>query len=331
MGFQLAYLLLTEPKIEETQFTEFITRRREALSEESRSVQAEGGRALAAATYPQSEARTKRPTVANIDALTLEKAQAWLEKLIKESPIEITIVGDVPQEKVMELTAKYLGALPSRDRVSSKTFAELRKLERPKGARMIEKTVDTQTDQAYVYSGFYNVDESDRAAVRAMAMASRLLSTRMTKEVREEAQLVYSIGAQSRPGTTFPGFGMFSASSPTDPVKAKALAEKLQAMFEKFAKEGPTEEEMVVARKQYATTLTDSVRQPGYWSGRLNQITFRGGSLDDIAGDADAYQALTAKQVQETFARQYVKDNTIVIVVKPSGKGPAAKAEEGAE
>jgi zinc protease len=332
-GFQLAYMLLTEPKIEQTAFDQFKTRQREALAEEGRSPQAVGMRAVAAATYPETEARTKRPTVENIERLTITAAQEWLEKLIKESPIEVTIVGDVPREKAMELVSKYIGALSAREKVSPKTYAGLRQLERAKGGKVVEKTVDTQTDQAFVYSGFYNVDESDRAAVRAMAMAARVLSTRMTKEVREEAQLVYSIGASSRPGTTYPGFGVFAATAPTDPQKTSTLTEKLASMFEKFAKEGPSEEEMIVAKKQMANTIADQIREPGYWSGRLNQITFRGASLDDIAGDAAAYQAISGKEVQGTFAKQYSKDSSIVVVVKPSGKGgPAAKdGGEGTE
>jgi len=152
----------------------------------------------------------------------------------------------------------------------------------------------------------------------------------MTKEVREEAQLVYSISAASRPGTTYPGFGVFAATAPTDPLKTSALVEKLHSMYEVFAKDGPTEEEMVVARKQMANTIADQIREPGYWSGRLNQITFRGANLDDIAGDAAAYQALSTKDVHGTFAKQYSKDNSIVVVVKPSGKAaPAGKDNDG--
>ena len=58
-------------------------------------------------------------------------------------------------------------------------------------------------------SGFYGADEANRADVRALNMAARILSTRMVKEVREAAQLVYSIGASSRAATTYPGFGVF--------------------------------------------------------------------------------------------------------------------------
>src|SRR5262249_54412975 len=57
-GFQLAYLMLTEPRIEEASFTQWQTRMRETLGEEARTPMAAGMRAVAAATYPDSEVRT---------------------------------------------------------------------------------------------------------------------------------------------------------------------------------------------------------------------------------------------------------------------------------
>jgi len=331
-GFQLAYLMLTEPKIEESSFTQWQQQRRESLGEEARDTNQAGMRAVAALTYPDSEPRTKPPTPEQIAKLTLAGSQAWLEKLLKESPIEITIVGDVPREKAMELTTKYLGSLPTRERVNPKLFADLRKLKRPVGPRTVEKIVDTNTDKAFVYSGFYGVDESDRAGVRAMSMAARILTTRMTKEVREEAQLVYSISASSRAGTTFPGFGVFAATAPTDPLKATSLVNKLATMYETFAKTGPTEEELGVAKKQLANTRDEEVKQPAFWQGRLNQLTFRGASLDEIVAEPAAIQALTAKDVQGTFAKCYSKENSIVVVAKPKegGKGSDKPADTGA-
>jgi zinc protease len=261
------------------------------------------------------------PTAEQIDKLTLESSQAWLNKLIKESPIEVVIVGDIPKDKALELTAKYIGAVPPREKVNPQLYNELRKLKRPTGARMVQKVVDTPTQQAFVLSGFYGADESNRPDTRALSMASRILSTRMIKEVREDGQLVYSIGASSRAATTYPGFGVFSASAPTDPAKADALVKKLSEMYEKFATEGPSDDEVALAKKQYAVTYADQVKEPGFWSGRLTQFMFRGNSLDELVNEPKEYEKLTAKQVKDTFAKYYGKDNTIVVVVKPKSSG----------
>ena len=113
-GFQLAFLLLTEPKIERPSFTQFQIMTSQMLQESFRNPMMVGMRTTQAALYPDDEVRVHPITVEQLEKLSVDGAQAWLEKLIKESPIEVTIVGDVPREKVMDLVAKYIGALPSR-------------------------------------------------------------------------------------------------------------------------------------------------------------------------------------------------------------------------
>ncbi|MEK7466490.1 MAG: insulinase family protein [Planctomycetota bacterium] len=320
-GFQLAYLLLTQPRIEEASFTQFQSTVKGLIQESMNSPSGLGARIATSLAFPDDEARTKPVTCENIDALTLAASQAWLEKLIKESPIEIAIVGDIPKDRALELAARYLGSLPPRPRVSPETLLPVRSLKRPAGPRTSEQTLDTPTKQAYVMSGFYGADQSNRDDVRALSMASRILSTRMTTEVREKAQLVYSIGASSRAATTWPGFGIFSASAPTEPTKTGALVEKLASMYAEFAKNGPTDEELDIAKKQMANTFDEQMKEPATWSGRLDTLTYQGTRLDDIVGEPAAFQALTAKQVKETFAKYYDPKNAIVVVVKPTAGG----------
>jgi zinc protease len=275
-------------------------------------------------------ARTQPLTVEQVDSLTLLAAQAWLERLIAQSPIEVVIVGDIARERALDLAARYFGSLPARERPAPGNYAAQRTLHRAAGPRTIEKTTDTPTKQAFVFSGFYGADESNRADTRALTMASRILSTRMVKEVREEAQLVYSIGSSSQAASTYPGFGVFSAGAPTDPSKVPALVEKLASMYAAFAASGPTGEELDVARKQMANTFDEQMKDPQFWSGRLARMTFRGTSLDDIVNDPAAFQALTASEVRDTFARYYGTPNSIVVVVQPGPGEPGGEAADSA-
>jgi zinc protease len=212
---------------------------------------------------------------------------------------------------------RYLGALPSRERVSPETYLPLRTLKRPAGPRIIEKTLDTPTPQAFVLSGFYGADESALVDMRALNLAAQVLTTRMTKEVREQAQLVYSIGARSAAASMFPGFGLFSAGAPTEPHKADALVEKLASMYAAFAEKGPGDDELDVAKKQFANTFVEQVKDPAYWTSRLEQMTLHGTKLDDVAAAPAAYQALTTRQLKDVFAKYYSAKNSIVVVVKP--------------
>ncbi|MFO0827546.1 MAG: pitrilysin family protein [Phycisphaerales bacterium] len=322
-GFQLAYLLLTEPKIEQAAFDQFITSTREGIEESLTNPMSVGARTSASAIYPDNDVRFRPLEGSDLDRLKLDAAQAWLEKLLRESPIEVTIVGDIGREKALDLAAKYLGALPKRQRVDPTTYESLRHVKRPSGERVVEKSLDTPTEQAFVFVGFYGADESNRADARALNMAARILSMRMVKQVREEAQLVYSISAGSRAASTYPGFGVFSASAPTDPAKVPALVSKLRSMYDEFAKSGPTEEELVTAKKQMDNTFSEQLKEPSFWAGRLNQMTFRGAKIDDVLSEPEAYQAMTSAQIQDAFKRYYTKDSTIVVVVKPEASKAA--------
>ncbi len=328
-AFQLAHLLLREPRIEAAAFEQYKTAAKESIAEGQMNPLALGMRTAASAPFPDTDARFRPLSQADVDRWTLEAAQAWLDRLVRESPIEVTVVGDLARERAVDLVARYVGSLPARERPGPDALKAVRTLERPKGPRRVEKAIDTPTPQAFVWSGFYGAEETDRPAVRALNLAAQILSTRMHEEVREKAQLVYSIGASSRPASAYPGFGAFSAAAPTEPHKVEALVEKLAAIYAAFAKDGPTEEEMKVARKQAATTFEEQTKDAAYWSTRLGLLTFRGLSLDDVAADPAAYQTLTAAQVKEAFAKIATPERSIVVVVRPKEAASPPKPAGG--
>ncbi len=317
-GMQLAHLLLTEPKVEPVALGRLTTMLRVVLEQIQTNPMMTGMQMAQGIVFPPQVARTQPLTIPQLDRLgSVPAAQAWLDKLIAKSPIEISVVGDLPKDRALELVTRYLGSIPKRPRVSKSLYRELRKIERPEGPRCEEKSIKTETPQAFVFSGFYGADESNVADMRALTVGAMILSTRMNKEIRENQQLVYSIRAGSRPGTTYPGFGVVSAAAPTDPAKTDRLVKIIAVMYAKMAKDGVTDEELDVAKKQVAVTLEQQMRDPNYWLSRLSEMTFYDKKLDDVVEAAASYQAITAKRVHETFARYYSPEKSIVVVVKP--------------
>jgi zinc protease len=334
-GMQLAYLLLSDPKIEEASFAQWKTQELLGIEAAMKDPARYAARATAATIFPVSEAKVQPLTVDQIKKIDQASAQAWLSRLVKTSPIEVTIVGDLPREKAVELVTKYLGALPNRERVTDSVFMSNRTMQRPKGERKHEETIHSATPKAWVMCGFYGADEQNLDDAHALTMASRILSTRMVKEVREDAQLVYSISTASQAATTYPGFGIVQAGATTDPEKVPALVAKLHEMFDTFAKGGCTEEELTTAKLQMAKTYEEQLKEPAYWQGRLEQIDFRGMTLDEITATPGAYQALTADQVKTVFAKYHSPQTRITVAIKPDGTGEppknGAKGQQGAE
>ncbi|MEK6700785.1 MAG: insulinase family protein [Planctomycetota bacterium] len=317
-GMQLAHLMLTDPKLEQAAFDHWRTSQLQAIEALKFSPAGVLTRQVFATIFPPGEVRVQPLTAEQVNALTIESCEAWLRKLITESPIEVTIVGDLRKERAQELATRYLGSLPKRAAISGGLYADKRKLVRPRGPIESSAEVKTKTPQAQVVAGFYGPDAENFADTRLMRAAAQILTSRMIREVREQEQLVYSISALSSPSRYFPGFGMFMARASTKPESAGRLGQKLQEMYTLFAKDGPTPDEVDVYKKQIANTMEESMREPGFWAGRLQSLAYHKGSLDEIMGDAAASQLLTAEQIKACFARYYSDQTRWTITIRPS-------------
>src|SRR5262245_3539160 len=249
-GLQLAYLLLTDPVIESAGLDQWKDAELQRIAARKNQPMQMLAIASADAIYPKGETRPRALTAEQVQAITRDAAQAWLRALITSAPIEVSVVGDVDRETATRLVARYLGALPARPRIGDKTLASLRSIARPAGPIAVEEAIDARTPQAAVFAGFFGVDLPNVRDTRLLNVASRVLTTRMTKTIREEKQLVYSIGASSEPAIIYPGFGFFAAVAPTDPGKARMLAVAVEDMYAEFAKDGPTDDELAVAKRQ---------------------------------------------------------------------------------
>ena len=316
-GLQLAYLLLTEPVIEPAAFEQWRDAETQRITARKSQPMQVLAMTSARAIYPVTEPRPKHLTTEQVRALTREAAQAWLRQVIATAPTEVAVVGDVDREAATRLVTRYLGALPARPRIGDKTLADLRTIARPRGAISVAEAIEARTPQGAVLAGFFGADLRDTRDVRLLNVAARILSTRMTTTIREEKQLVYSIGASSEPAIVYPGFGLFAAVAPTDPGKAPALAAAVEDMYAEFAKDGPTPGELAVAKKQMANLLDEVLKTPDFWLSRLSTLDYRGLSLDDLLRATADYEGFTGDEVREAFARYDRPDARLRFVITP--------------
>jgi zinc protease len=316
-GLALAHRLLTEPVVEAAAFARWQEAEVQGIAARRTRPTGVLGEALADAIYPPAELRTRPLTPEQVRSVSREAAQAWLARLIATAPVEVAIVGDIDRDRALALATRYLGALPARARIGGDTLRDRRAIARPSGPRSVARSVETATTQAVVLDGFFGADLANVRDTRLLAMAARVLSTRLNRVVREERQLVYSIGASSRPAAEYPGFGLFLAQAPTDPAKTGALADTLEQLFTAFASAGPTEDEMRVARGQILNLLAELQAGPEFWIDRLATLDYRAARLDDVAEMRDRYGAITAGETREAFARYYTPGARVRVVITP--------------
>lgn len=321
IGMQLAYLLLTEPRIEDAAFSDWKERQIQIIAMNKMTPDGMFREVFWSSLLPDDEVRIKPTTEAHIRALTLEASQAWLERIIK-APMEVAIVGDISRERAFDLAQTYLASLPMRDRISADTLRPLRPVNRPKGPRLADVSIETQTDKAIVAGAFFTTSHDKVRERRILSLASQIMTSRMVKRLREQEQLVYSIAASSSPGIAHPEMGLFMAGTFTEANKADALAAAICDMYEDFAVNGPTEEEVATAKRQAATNLDEQMREPRFWTNQLNDLTYRARSLDDVLEEPEALQAFTPEQIRETFRAYCTPENRINVIVRPRLRVP---------
>lgn len=316
-GLTIAHLMLTDPKIEESAFSDWKTAQAQGMKMRKTDVQMAMIEALPKVMYDANEPRTKPLTQENLDALSLTSAQKWLVDQVRTAPIEVTVVGDIDRQTAMDLVAKYIGSLPKRDRIALNMWADKRKIERSK-TLTVDQTINTKTDKAMVMIAFPAPDATNLADARAMDLAASVLSTRMIDIVREKEQLVYSARTSQRAGREYPGFGTVVFGAPTDPAKVDRLVQVVTNIYNDFAKSGPTADELKTAHLQAAKNLDKNMKEPGFWMNRLAGMTYRGTKLDDIVAEPTAVQAITAEQVLATFNKYYKPEALMKVLMRPA-------------
>jgi len=316
-GLQVAHLLLTEPMIEPAGFEQWKQAQIQSIEQRKTQPLAKLGELVPKIVFPKGDPRFPALEAEDVRALDIERAQQWLEGLIARAPMEIAIVGDIPRERALELARRYFGSLPPRQPISTDTLKQARTLPPPDAPALTEVEVPTQTEQGVVLVAFYGSDAADLRDTRLLNVAQQILSTRMIKRIREEEQLVYSIGANHQPAEAFPGYGLFLSAAPTAPAKADVLAATINEMFGKFAETGPSGEEIEVATGQIINSLDEDMKEPAFWSNELQDMTYRGRSLDDVQGAPAAYETISPEEVHDAFKRYYDKDDVLKIIIRP--------------
>ncbi|NRA56890.1 MAG: insulinase family protein [Phycisphaerales bacterium] len=315
-AMRLVHVLLTAPTVEDAAIEQWRRGQLRTLETLERLPQGAALKAVIDAMYPMDDPRPRLNTADRINAITAESAQAWLDAQLG-GPIEVALVGDLDIDRAIELAATYLGSLPARERVSSRTNIDARQMERPVGPIEMLREPEVSTPQAFVIAGFYGPDEWDERDRLAMRLSARILSSRMIDRIREELGLAYSPGVSSRTGTTWPGFGLFSVQTPTDPDRADQLADELLRMFQEFATDGPTPEELDVAVQQLRNVHDENVRSPGIWLRQLRTVDYLGKSLDDIGNERALLGEYTPSELRDIFAMYAIEGNKMRLVIRP--------------
>jgi hypothetical protein len=95
------------------------------------------------------------------------------------------------------------------------------------------------------------------------------------------------------------------AQAPTDPERAETLAREVEAMYAHFAAEGPTPEELTVARRQLVAQLDEQLERPEFWVDWLSDLDYRARTPGEPAEARAQYERADGADVLAAFRRYW--------------------------
>ncbi|MFQ5591742.1 MAG: M16 family metallopeptidase [Phycisphaerae bacterium] len=314
-GLQQVYALLTDGRIEESAFNNWKLATLQEIEQKNR-MPVFKGEAETFDLVTGSDPRLTFLTRERVNALSLVQVQAWFDRLRRDAPVEVAVVGDITLEQVMPMIARYVGSLPQRRRAADH-LDELRRVARPAGPLSRVVKVDTVTPQALTVAGFMACDGKNADETRALQIASKIVSSRIIKRIREELSLVYSVRLTSEPSWVYRDMGWFGGGAPCDPANARRVADEMHHIYQEFADTGPTAEELENAKKQIANDLDEEMREPKYWLKILKHHDLHRRSLEEQKRMKSAYRQLTREHARTVFQKYYTPKRRVTVIATP--------------
>ncbi len=278
-----------------------------------------GARARVSGWLHGNDGRFALPDIEAAKALSIPDVLNWVQPQMRESALEIGIVGDIDVKGLVPLLAKTVGALPKRKQAESVPDA-LREIDVPETP--VEKTFTFESKVATAYATVrWRAEDNLKQDVklsRRVGVLGSILSDRMRVKLREELGDAYSPGAYAQLSSSYKNVGFVTASSAVKPEDLDKVTEVILKLGDDLGKNGATEDELKRALTPRFGMLAKSIKQNSYW---LDMVVTESQSrpyLMDWAREREAdFRAIKLEEINALARKYLVKDRSISVKIVP--------------
>lgn len=310
---KMAYLYFTDNRVTKEGFNTYMEKLRTELENKSlapQSVWQDSIRAIMSNYHPM-----KRPlNMDMLDEVSYKRIKYIMEnRFIDPANFTFYFVGNIDEEKHLPLIKQFLGGLPKVNREES--YKDLG-ITPPEG--VVEKMVYKGQDQkSMVVINFYGEMEYTMENRLELDAISKVLSTKLLEEIRENESGVYTIGAYPNASKYPKGKFSITIFFSCDPQRVDELTKGVFAEIEKLQQNGPTEVDLNKVIEKKRREHETNLRENKYWLSKLQEIQ-RGEISDKDFLKYDKYiDKLSAKDLQEAANTFFDKNEYVSVVLRP--------------
>ena len=247
---------------------------------------------------------------------TLAEVEAWLTPQLKNSAIEVTIVGDCDSTAVTEAVGRTFGAFGPRK--PKPALARLRQVSFPAEPFARSYAIPTGIPTAVVAVYWPTTDSRQLHVADGLQLLSRVLGDRLRVKVREQLGDTYTPSAGSMASEAYPGYGYLHAQITTDPAKVDAIAAVMKTLADDLSVHGITLDELARAKEPALGRARENAMTNTYWVQALSHIQERPETLERPRHQIQDLASVSKPDVDE-LARTYLgKDKAYSVIVRPA-------------
>ncbi|MBU1183245.1 MAG: insulinase family protein, partial [Proteobacteria bacterium] len=312
--FQLLYAYIMDPGYREEAYLLSLERFDQKYKELSRSI--DGAMTLSGERFlAGGDPRFGFPSPEKLKMLSLDNVRSWIDPQIKNEPVEISVVGDFEEGKVIEIVSLYFGSLPERSKGST-----LKKAGIPvfPSAKSHEINVETEDPKSIVFVAYPTEDVWNIGRTRRFNVLGQVVSEKIREEIRESMGAAYSYSAYNNPSRAYPGYGIFYTEAVVNPEESSAVEKRIKNIVSDVVKNGVAGSELKRALDPVLTNIKDMLRKNNYWlKSVLTESVRYPQQIEWCRTIKKDYESITADELTE-LARKYLDNRKAAsIIIKP--------------
>ena len=305
---RLLKLALTEPRFDSEPVERIRAQVITGLRRAETDPDSIAGKALIQTAFPDHPyGRPSAGTAESVAAITADDLRTFRGKNFARNNLKIAVVGSISPDELKTLLDEVFGALPVKSNLEPVRDVE------PVVPATIDIPFDTpQSVLSFAGPGLKR-DDPDfiPAFVASYILGGGSFSSRLYEEIREKRGLAYSVGLGLSP---YDHAGLYSGGTRTRNAEADNVIALIREEIEKFAKDGPSEEELAAAKNYLIGSFALRFTTSGRIAGQLLSQQLDGLGIDYIDRRNDLVAAVTIEDVKRAAKRLFSGDMIVVRV-----------------
>ena len=315
-GVELLAGNLLHPALPEAAFKVVRTETADGLSGELQSPAWLTQQAIDKGLYPEGDPELRHATPESVSALTLDDVKKYHRAVFRPDLTTIVVIGAVTPEAARQVIEKHFGLWradgprPATDLPAVPPNQQAAVTVPDKSRSQDEVTLVETLGLTRSHRDYYPLQ------VGLRVLSGGFYATRLDRDLRERAGLVYTVEAFLHAGKTRSLFGVFYGCDPQNVARARDLVQRnlYQMQRQSVSPAELLQAKTILLRQMLlARTSTSSIAR------EILHLLLSGLPLDEPTRAAEKYRAATAAQVRKAFAR-WIRPAAFVHVTR--GPGP---------